>query len=86
MSRVAHCAHPADRAQLQGIPTKLRISGSRGVKVKADCDVVLLIDKSTEIKSQYRRQTPLQPIQYQCDMDGQDHALSNGTGGANFLM
>jgi len=50
MSREAHSAHPADHAELQGIPMKkLRISGSRGVKVKAVCDVVLLIDKFTEI-------------------------------------
>ena len=75
MSRVAHSAHPPDRAQLQGIPTKLRICGSRDVKVKADCDVVLLIDNFTEITLQYRQQTPHQPIQYQCDMDGQYHAL-----------
>ena len=75
MSRVPHSAQPADRAQLQGIPTKLRISGSRDVKVKADCDVVLLIDESTEITSQYRRQTPHRPIRCQYDMDGQYRAL-----------
>jgi len=71
----AQSAHPADRAQLQGIPTKLRISGSTGVKVKAECDVVLLIDKFTEITPLCRRKTLLQPIQYQCDMDGQFYAL-----------